>query len=265
MSDAREQTALQRQRAGYIVPAAPGSPTSDAGMHRACAAIGAAGPSPKGNFGRPKRSVVGILGAVLMLISVVATAQTANAQNTSRAFAIPSSDLVFHGELTLPSGKEVQFSSREGAFLLVDPTPEDPEGRLGIILTLDRTGEFARTDKAIVAHPWRVTPNPAGGETMERMNVVGAPYDDEVVVESDLGVFKLTVRADELKDFSDGMLVTRLWEAIREDAKAYEGLYDELYSLYGPTSQACQICDGTLVCATDVQGCEGNGGGGNSY
>jgi hypothetical protein len=204
-------------------------------------------------------TVATIRTAGVLLLLLLGSGQALLAQSTSRAFAIPSSDLVFDGTLSLSSGATVKFSAREGSFVLIDSSPDDSSGtQLGIVLTMDRTVQLGETAKRVVVHTWRIEPNPAGGDTASRLGIAAAKYGEAVSVGSGGEAMQVTVHSDHFEDFKDGLLVTALWKAVRKDSNALDGLYDELYTLYGPTAQTCIICEGVLVCGTDVV-CPGGG------
>jgi hypothetical protein len=225
----------------------------------------------QGLGGRRVSRALPVVGLLVLLLLTALSVQPLAAQHpnpdATPAFAIPSSDLVFSGVLTL-NGIDVEFGAREGALILVD-TPDDPLS-LGLVLTLDRDGRFGSKKESVLVHAWRIEPNPAGGESMTHIDLngeepggaTGGAYGERITLEGKLGedepklgAVDVVVSSDHFEDFHDAGLVTALWEAARRDQNAFRGLYHQLYAIYGPGAGACTLCNEILVCSTSLRSC----------
>lgn len=194
--------------------------------------------------------------------------------DTTDAFTLPSSDLVFEVTATFPPAKgpgaasavdrnprRVSFEAREGALVVFDPTPGDLEGRIGVALTRDRdrTGPGA-VHRAFVVHTYRVERDPEGGERMTVLRPLSrALYGQKARVKFANIDYSITVKDDRYGQFDDQSLLHDLTSALERDPNALSGIYDLVYSLYGPTASGCCLVDGIWVCATNIVGCGGGG------
>lgn len=174
------------------------------------------------------------------------------AEGKSQVFAIPSSDLVFDVVVELASGDEVRIEAREGSFVLIDRTPADPENQIGFILTVDRALPVGRRAEGVILQTWTIGPSPDGGEKADFAAVHQLGYGS--ATEVNVGGERYVVRVDghHFKDFSDARLVSALWRSVRRDPNSLDPVLSDLYALFGPRSQECKICWGSLVCGTEV-------------
>lgn len=217
----------------------------------------------------PRKTFVPLVAALGLALLTVAAGELSAQRSApltpadiSPAFAIPSSGLVFEGILTLPTGEPVPFEAREGSMTLLDPTHYDPEGRLGIMLTLDRDLLRRSGKLGFRATVTGIGPHPDGGDHQETRAYLKSPYRQDLEIKQPEIDLKIKITGHHFEEFRDGLLVTLLWEAVKTRGEdALRGLYHELNLIYGPTSQDCRICNGVLICGTTVT-CEDEGGGG---
>jgi len=192
----------------------------------------------------------------------MAEAQSDLPPYATRAFAIPRSNLVFDGSLTLESGDKVKFSAREGAMIMIEPTSSGWVGQIGLVLGLDRSAKDGSARRVCVS-PSKIELDSAGGDLTTPQPQECGRYGEVIAVNVDGYDLQLSVTRDWLGSFQDAGVVTWLWEVLLRNPKALEGMYEKVYSQYGPRAQDCRLCYGALICSTDIVNCgDGSGGGG---
>lgn len=192
--------------------------------------------------------------------------------DTTYAFTLPSSNFVFKVTATFPPARrtgetasvdrhprKVSFEAREGALVVFDPTPGDLGGRIGLMLTRDRDRTAPGVARrAFVVHTFRIERDPEGGEKMTVLRPFSrALYGQKALVKFADIDYSITVKDDRYGQFDDQSLLHDLTSALERDPNALSGIYDMVYSLYGPTASGCCLVDGVWVCATNIDGCGG--------
>ena len=209
---------------------------------------------------RRRRGVESLVLACAFVVPIFLAASNTFAEDPSPAVAIPSSDLILEGFLKFATGSTVNFTTREGALILVDHTPAEPTGKVGIALTLDRKdAPSADLANRLIIHTFQIEPDTKGGETVTRVALVeGQPYGEPAPIKVGPTSFQLTATGDHFETFSDGLLISQIWSAAQRGQGNLGPVLTSLYAIYGPTASSCVICDGILICATTVK-CGGGG------
>jgi hypothetical protein len=155
--------------------------------------------------------------------------------------------------------RRISLEAREGTLFVIYPATGDTARRMGLVITRDKTGDLAGTaGTTFVVHRYLIESDPAGGERMEILYPLKEASYGETVDISGGGIeYSITVEEDWLGTFDDLNFLDDVKSALRRDSNSLSGLYELVYSLYGPSASGCVYCDGVWVCGTNVTGCGG--------
>lgn len=236
-----------------------------AGASRGEGAVGASGGSSgcvagRSNGGSNSLKKEGALRVLALATAALALAtwmpgESAFAQENpagiSRAYTIPTSDLVFEGSLALPAGVRVEFFAREGALTLFQPENGKDNERFGFILTLDREGAFGPRDETVIVQRFKIEDHPAGGEGMYGMPPIGGSIGETILVPGELGTIEVIVSGTHFEEFKDQRVITTLWQEVRRNAHALDEFEGDLYPVYGPCALSrLEHIGGEKICST---------------